>query len=70
MQRLYGKAMRKDAGVTKTFKGVANKSSQRAPPQLQKVVQDFQGTLEKVLDDTSTAVEDFLRRCECLLQQA
>lgn len=64
MKRLYGNALRKEAGVTKTFRGVASKQTQRAPPQVQKVVQEFQGTIERVFDDTSMAVEDFLRKCE------
>lgn len=64
MQRLYGNAVRKDAGVTKTFKGVASKQTQRAPPQVKKAVKEFQGTLERVYDDTSLAVEEFLRRCK------
>jgi len=61
MKRLYGNTMRKEAGVTKTFRGVANKNSHRAPPQVKRAVQEFQGTLERVFDDTTLAVEEFLR---------
>ena len=64
MKRLYGNTLRKDAGVTKTWKGVASKQSHRAPPQVKKAVQEFQGTLERVYDDTSIAVEEFLKRCK------
>lgn len=69
MKRLYGNALRKEAGVTKTFRGVASKQTQRAPPQVQKVVQEFQGTIERVFDDTSIAVEDFLRKCKPVCSQ-
>lgn len=64
MKRLYGNALRKEAGVTKTFRGVASKQTQRAPQQVQRVVQEFQGTIERVFDDTSLAVEGFLRKCK------
>lgn len=63
MQRLYGDKIRQEAGVTKTFRGVASKNAHRAPPQVAKAVQEFQGTLERVYDDTSLAVEEFLKRC-------
>lgn len=66
MKRLYGNALRKDAGVTKTWKGVANKQSHRAPQQVKRAVQEFHGTLERVYDDTSMAVEDFLKKCKFL----
>ena len=64
MRRLYGDSLRTDAGVTKTFKGVASKNAHRAPPKVAKAVQEFQGTLERVYDDTALAVEDFLKKCK------
>ncbi|KAK9894347.1 hypothetical protein P389DRAFT_205768, partial [Cystobasidium minutum MCA 4210] len=62
MRRLYGDSLRQDAGVTKTFKGVASKNAHRAPPKVAKAVQEFQGTLERVYDDTAVALEEFLKR--------
>ena len=64
MRRLYGDSLRQDAGVTKTFKGVASKNAHRAPPKVAKAVQEFQGTLERVYDDTAMAVEEFLKKCK------
>lgn len=64
MRRLYGDSLRQDAGVTKTFKGVASKNAHRAPPKVAKAVQEFQGTLERVYDDTAVALEEFLKRCK------
>lgn len=52
--------------MTKTFRVAANKNSHRAPPQVKRAVQEFQGTLERVFDDTAEAVEEFLRRCKSL----
>lgn len=64
MRRLYGDSLRQEAGVTKTFKGVASKNAHRAPPKVAKAVQEFQGTLERVYDDTAMAVEEFLKKCK------
>lgn len=63
MRRLYGDSLRQEAGVTKTFRGVASKNAHRAPPKVAKAVHEFQGTLERVYDDTAQAVEEFLKRC-------
>lgn len=63
MKRLYGSTVRKETGVTKTFKGVARNHSHRAPIHVKRAVQEVQGTLERVFDETSDAVEKFLSKC-------
>ncbi|GAA5987888.1 hypothetical protein JCM11641_003523, partial [Rhodosporidiobolus odoratus] len=74
MRRLYGHAVRKDAGVTKTLRNAVRRmsTSHRAPTAAQKHahlldrlsqhVREVQGTVEKVFDETIEAVEDFLTR--------
>lgn len=59
MSKLYGEAIRKDAGVTKTIKRVAQNNAS-----LLKGVVEVQGTVEKVYDETAEALEEFLHRCE------
>ncbi|KAF4635945.1 hypothetical protein G7Y89_g2152 [Cudoniella acicularis] len=49
MQRLYGRALRSEAGLTKSIR-------RSLPPPLKK----WQGSVDKVLGDTSHFVEDFL----------
>lgn len=49
MQKLYGRNLRAEAGLTKSIR-------KSLPPPLQK----FQGNLDKVLGETSHFVEDFL----------
>lgn len=49
MQKLYGRALRSEAGLTKTIRS-------SLPPPLKK----WQGSVDKVLGETSNFVEDFL----------
>jgi phosphatidylethanolamine N-methyltransferase len=64
MKRLYGDRLRKDGGLTKTLKSVAGKTlvtkAGRHAPDIQRVVQEVRGSIEKVEERVSEAVEDFL----------
>ena len=63
MKRLYGERLRKDGGLTKTLKSVAGKTLPRAgrhAPDIERVVREVQGSLEKVEEKMTEAVEDFL----------
>ncbi|GAA5840346.1 hypothetical protein JCM11251_006701 [Rhodosporidiobolus azoricus] len=73
MQRLYGNALRKDAGVTKTLRNAMrrvsvsrnqSKSTDRVDilDRLSRNIREVQGTVEKVYEETAEAVEDFLSR--------
>ncbi|ELU40221.1 phosphatidylethanolamine N-methyltransferase [Rhizoctonia solani AG-1 IA] len=59
MKKLYGDSIRKEAGLTKTLKSVANRNANVA-----RVAQEFSGTFEKVYGDAAVAMEDFLSRCK------
>ncbi|CAE6441284.1 unnamed protein product [Rhizoctonia solani] len=59
MKKLYGDSIRKEAGLTKTLKSVANRNANVA-----RVAHEVSGTFEKVYGDAAIAVEDFLSRCE------
>jgi len=63
MKRLYGERLRKDGGLTKTLKSVAGKTLPKAgrhAPDIERVVREVQGSLEKVEEKMTGAVEDFL----------
>lgn len=63
MKRLYGDRLRKDGGLTKTLKTVAGRTLPRAgkhAPEIQRVVRGVSGSLEKVEERMTEAVEDFL----------
>ncbi|GAA5997036.1 hypothetical protein JCM5350_002714 [Sporobolomyces pararoseus] len=75
MKRLYGNTLRKDAGVTKTFKNATSSSGHRSRnsnrkgsqsqaliEKLSKNVKEVQGTVEKVFEETEKALEDFLNK--------
>ncbi|KAH8920071.1 hypothetical protein BT69DRAFT_1284313 [Atractiella rhizophila] len=62
MQRLYGNAIRKEAGVTKTLRKVTEKSVERRVPKLTKVVKEVQGTIEKVTNEIAHEVDEFLEK--------
>ncbi|EUC54442.1 phosphatidylethanolamine N-methyltransferase [Rhizoctonia solani AG-3 Rhs1AP] len=57
MKKLYGNAIRKDAGLTKTLKNVAKKNANVA-----RVAHEVSGTFEKVYGEAAEAVESFLSR--------
>ncbi|KAI5475724.1 phosphatidylethanolamine N-methyltransferase [Pseudohyphozyma bogoriensis] len=61
MRKLYGDAVRKDAGVTKTLRNVAERNS-HVLGGVTRGVKEVQGTFEKVLEETADAVEEFLSR--------
>jgi len=63
MKRLYGERLRKDGGLTKTLKSVAGRNLPRAgkhAPEIERVVRGVQGSLDKVEERVTEAVEDFL----------
>lgn len=59
MKKLYGDSIRKEAGLTKTLKSVANRNANVA-----RVAHEVSGTFEKVYEDAAGAVEEFLSRCK------
>lgn len=69
MKRLYGDRLRKDGGLTKTLKNVAGKTlSSRAgrhAPEIRRVVQEVKGSLEKVEEKVTVAVEGFFDHGQC-----
>lgn len=73
MKRLYGDRLRKDGGLTKTLKSVAGRTLPRAgkhAPEIQRVVREMSGSLEKVEERMTEAVEDFLDHGEHCFHRA
>ncbi len=71
MEKLYGDRLRKDGGLTKTFKQVAGKHVRslesragRHAPEIKRVVSEVKGTLEKVEEKVTEAVQEFLQHGE------
>jgi hypothetical protein len=62
MKKLYGDALRKDAGVTKTLRNVVVRNA-HVLGGVTRSVREVQGTFEKVFEETADAVEEFLNRC-------
>lgn len=62
MRKLYGDALRKDAGVTKTLRNVAARNA-HVLSGVTRGVKEVHGTFEKVLEETAEALEEFLSRC-------
>ncbi|WWC72280.1 uncharacterized protein I206_106242 [Kwoniella pini CBS 10737] len=64
MKKLYGDRLRKDGGLTKTLKNVADKTLStkggRRGSELRRVVQEVKGSIEKVEEKVTEAVEEFL----------
>jgi phosphatidylethanolamine N-methyltransferase len=64
MQRLYGDRLRKDGGLTKTLKSVADKTlvdrTGKHALDIKRVVQEVKGSIEKVEEKVTEAVEEFL----------
>ncbi|KAL7424588.1 phosphatidylethanolamine N-methyltransferase [Cryptotrichosporon argae] len=64
MQRLYGDRLRKDGGLTKTLKNVADKTLKtkagKHGPEIRRVVREVRGSIGKVEERVSEAVEEFL----------
>lgn len=63
MRRLYGKAIRKESGVSKTLRNVARTNATKAPPEVQRKLKKFSGSLEKIYDDATEAIESFIGKC-------
>ncbi len=68
MKKLYGDRLRKDGGLTKTFKQVASKHVRtlesragRHAPELKRVVSEVRGRIDKVEEKVTEAVEEFLQ---------
>jgi phosphatidylethanolamine N-methyltransferase len=72
MQRLYGDRLRKDGGLTKTLKSVAGKTladkAGKHAPDIQRVVREVKGSIEKVEEKVTEAVEEFLDHGEYILR--
>lgn len=64
MKRLYGERLRKDGGLTKTVKNIAGRTfAQRAgkrASEIRKVMREVTGSIEKVEEKVTEAVEEFL----------
>ncbi|KAL7413484.1 phospholipid methyltransferase-domain-containing protein [Mrakia frigida] len=61
MRKVYGDAIRKDAGVTRTLKTVVNSNSKLfEAEEVKRVVQEVRGTIEKVDQKITQAVDEFL----------
>lgn len=69
MKRLYGDRLRKDGGLTKTLKTVAGKTLAsnvgKHADDIQRVMRGMSGSIEKVEEKVTEAVEDFLDHGEC-----
>ncbi|KAI0000764.1 phosphatidylethanolamine N-methyltransferase [Russula compacta] len=69
MRKLYGDSLRKDAGFTKVVKNVARhnawlleRRAGRHAPEIKRVVREVRGTFEKVYEDTTEVLEEFLKK--------
>jgi phosphatidylethanolamine N-methyltransferase len=67
MKSLYGDRLRKDGGLTKTLKSVAEHHARKLEsragkhaPEIKRVVQEVKGTIDKVEERLAEAVEEFL----------
>jgi phosphatidylethanolamine N-methyltransferase len=71
MKKLYGDRLRKDGGLTKTFKQVAGKHVKSLETragkhghEIKRVVSEVKGTIDKVEEKVTEAVEEFLQHGE------
>ncbi|KAI0028570.1 phospholipid methyltransferase-domain-containing protein [Vararia minispora EC-137] len=69
MRKLYGDALRKDAGFVKVVKSVASKNAKllerragRHAPEIRRVAKEVKGTIDKVYDETAEALEEFIAK--------
>lgn len=67
MKRLYGDTLRKDGGVSKTLKNVAEKHAKsletkagKHAPEIKRVMSGVKQTMTKMEDKVTEAVEEFL----------
>ena len=75
MRKRYGDALRKDAGVTKIIKKVAEKNARmlerragKHAPELRRVAREVKGSFDKVFEETADVVEEFLNKCRFRLR--
>lgn len=68
MQKLYGDRLRKDGGLTKTVKNVVGKHARalesragRHAPEIKRRISEVRGTIDKVEERVTEAVEEFLQ---------
>lgn len=66
MRKLYGDAMRKDAGITQTLKTVVDRSSLLQRKEMKRVVSEVRGTFDKVDKKITHTVEEFLENGQSL----
>ncbi|THH03995.1 hypothetical protein EW145_g5845 [Phellinidium pouzarii] len=76
MQKLYGNALRKDAGLTKIIKKVAVKNARllesragKHVPELRRVAKEVKGSFDKVFEETADVVEEFLNKSKPRLSE-
>ncbi|KAI5119700.1 hypothetical protein M0805_003584 [Coniferiporia weirii] len=76
MQKLYGTALRKDAGLTKIIKKVAVKNARilesragKHAPELRRVAKEVKGSFDKVFEETADVVEEFLNKSKPRLSE-
>ncbi|TFY80389.1 hypothetical protein EWM64_g3623 [Hericium alpestre] len=69
MQKLYGDTLRKEAGFVKVFKKVASKNAKllesragRHAPEIRRVAKEVKGTFDKVYEETTEVLEEFLAK--------
>jgi phosphatidylethanolamine N-methyltransferase len=67
MKKLYGDSLRKDGGVSKTLKNVAEKHAKnlenkagKHAPEIKRVMSEVKQTMTKMEDKVTEAVEEFL----------
>ena len=67
MKKLYGDALRKDGGVSKTLKNVAEKHARsleskagKHAPEIKRALSGVKETMSKMEDKVTEAVEEFL----------
>jgi hypothetical protein len=67
MKKLYGDSLRKDGGVSKTLKNVAEKHAKsleskagKHAPEIKRVMSGVKETMNKMEDKVTEAVEEFL----------
>lgn len=65
MKKLYGDAIRKEAGLTKTLRQKAMVRLKKTPAvRIEEKIKEVQGTFEHIYDETVIALDDFLEKCE------
>lgn len=65
MRKVYGPSLRKEAGLTKTIKKLAIKNARMldATPEIRRMAEELRGTVEKVYEEATDALEDIISKC-------